>query len=827
MWLTKRLNWIRDHEGPVVFVADAALGAAHIIAAMGESERPLVWFEIEAHDSEDPVIVGNKLSDAVCRALGSPLFGYGMPYRYGLNVLHSHLDLLGPFTFALSGAEHCSRLAAALLELQRGTSRVVLAFAVRPKGLTWPEGTLVLGTQELKLTHREALAMAADRLASDAVLELWQATDATYEGFSIALHQALELPAPLRPTPDGFRAIPGFEPSVEPRHLLSALLARERYLEALQLAVSEAPEEVPKVLSQAGDFFWERGLHASVYNLLAKLPDDIQNSSAVLPCRLTAALILGRERDVLPAAARALRGAELPELRAVYAQGLLSAHSDVEGCLTEAERAHRELRSPRTLFAYGSALVLRDPAAGIPVLEEALELAEREGSVHSRIRVACALCSQHIRLGNYRAAVRWAEWGQALYRQGGVEQVHLRVALVNFWVLANLLSGNTAGLEILIRREAASLDQVRFELAGLTRATLGAVLLAQGQPGEALATYRQLWEQARGREGVAMLSTWLVRALLETGAVDEAMEKTEQAQILARGLPRLYAARVRLARGMAMSLAAPSESRPFLRDALDFFAKPTSADCLAQAGLYLARSCLELDDVPGAQSALKGAELGLRELAESGLRYLAGPSEAFYDVRKLLDGDRTELEFRFLGETEVLFRGSRLSLRPRFAEFLTVLALHPEGLTGDQLTLAVYGESGDLRRCRVELGRLRQLVPITSRPYRIAASVSADFLNIMRLLRQGEVKSALDLYRGPLLPRSEAPKIVEMRSFIEESLKRAVLESGDAEALWRLAECLGDDLEIWEHSLSLLNERDPRRVLAMAQINTLAADYSA
>ncbi len=80
-------------------------------------------------------------------------------------------------------------------------------------------------------------------------------------------------------------------------------------------------------------------------------------------------------------------------------------------------------------------------------------------------------------------------------------------------------------------------------------------------------------------------------------------------------------------------------------------------------------------------------------------------------------------------------------------------------------------------------------------PYRIAVDSWADFAELEQRLASGWVAEALELYRGPLLATSDATLIAEARELLEESLRRAVLDS-KVEALWTLAERLKDDLEL-------------------------------
>ena len=183
------------------------------------------------------------------------------------------------------------------------------------------------------------------------------------------------------------------------------------------------------------------------------------------------------------------------------------------------------------------------------------------------------------------------------------------------------------------------------------------------------------------------------------------------------------------------------------------------------------------------------------------------------------------LELRLLGGSQVTIGGFKLELRPRFVELLCVLALHPEGLTGEQLALAVWGEDSDPAVVKTELCRLRNWVPLDSRPYRLGVEIKADFLQVLMCLREGDLMGALRLYRGPLLPRSEAPEVLETRTLLEESLRRTVLKSGNSELIWHLAERLNSDLEVWEAAQRSLPETDSRRTLAQTHVTLLKSRW--
>jgi tetratricopeptide (TPR) repeat protein len=370
MWLKRRLERVCAHPGPILLEGGPAWGAPHLIAALAQPERPLVWLELQK--GNDPVLLGNKLADAVRRALTGPLFGYGLPYHHGLSLLKTQLKLLGPFTFALSNAAYAPELARDLLSLHDGENRVILHFTPSCGGFALSEDALLVTPSDLMLELEEAKELARE-LPEPALHELWATSGGAYEAFLIALHERLSLPPPLRPGPEGWQVIPGLTPTAAPDPLIAALLHRGRWLEALELAAQERPERVPEVLAAAGEVPWTQGLQGRLYGLLATLPAEVGRQEVVLAWRFIAALASGKEREVIPEVKAALASGNRPDLHALYAEACCHL-GNLEAALVEAERAVRAQETPITLYTYGRALALRDPENGLEKLERALRL---------------------------------------------------------------------------------------------------------------------------------------------------------------------------------------------------------------------------------------------------------------------------------------------------------------------------------------------------------------------------------------------------------------------------------------------------------------------
>ncbi|WP_328730939.1 GAF domain-containing protein [Streptomyces caniferus] len=185
-----------------------------------------------------------------------------------------------------------------------------------------------------------------------------------------------------------------------------------------------------------------------------------------------------------------------------------------------------------------------------------------------------------------------------------------------------------------------------------------------------------------------------------------------------------------------------------------------------------------------------------------------------------------------LGRDEALLvvDGQRLRLGRRHSEIMVLLARHPDGLTGDQLSVLLYGER-EMRpvTLRAELSRLRHLVGtlLHSRPYRLSRPVETDLCAVEEALAAGEVRTALGAYRGPLLPLSEAPGVQRQRGALEDRLRRTLLAVRDPGLLreWSRTPWGEDDLEIWEALVDALPERSPARSAPMATADRLRAAY--
>ena len=168
-----------------------------------------------------------------------------------------------------------------------------------------------------------------------------------------------------------------------------------------------------------------------------------------------------------------------------------------------------------------------------------------------------------------------------------------------------------------------------------------------------------------------------------------------------------------------------------------------------------------------------------------------------------------------------------LTLSPRHSELLLTLSLHPEGMTADELALAVWGEWAKPVSARAELSRLRRVIGswLEANPYRLRGELHGDFHELRGLIAGGRLADALDRYTGPLLPHSEVSAVVEMRQLLDEDLRSALLARGEPALLERwLAHPAGaDDAPVCRELLALVPDGDRRRPAALAHLRKMTA----
>jgi hypothetical protein len=243
--------------------------------------------------------------------------------------------------------------------------------------------------------------------------------------------------------------------------------------------------------------------------------------------------------------------------------------------------------------------------------------------------------------------------------------------------------------------------------------------------------------------------------------------------------------------------------------------------------------------VAAAQAQLRVERLQLAaELASRPARRRATAAAARATGAGAKEGSLYRNSLQLLGRDQALLslEGKTVALSARHSEILALLSCHPDGLSAEELSLLLYPGDGSTITLRAEMVRLRkvlqQLSPDAvpdSRPYRLPVDVVPDSGQVLSCLQRGAHRIALEIYRGAVLPRSEAPGIVELRTKVSSLLREAVLTDGSAESLLRYAALpeARDDVGVRRAALRLLPARSPKRAAVVADLERLEAELGA
>lgn len=806
VWLKRHLDAIAASERPVALIGGEPYGVPFLIDALNESER-VAWLELPERVRDDPVGQGNALAGALDRLTGESLLPHALPFRAHLQLLKQYRHDLQPMWIAVSNAEIAPAFTTALLQLAEHGYRVLLSFeGPTPPAFDGLERCLVLGPDELRVSRSDADLIVPGGIPKTEADELFRASNGHFTELVTAAHRRARLPQVPVPSPIG-PMLPRRQAEAVDVPLAALALQREgRQLEALELAVRGAPDMVDDLLRSAGPAYQDEGALPRLYLLLSSLPQPYRSQERVLEWRFLAAFATNDWPAMTAEIDAHLETFTAPEMRARRA-GTLGG----ERGFPMAEAAVQARRTPLTLWQYGRMHPTDDLA--VEILKEGVRVSEESGTPYDVARAAGALAARLLGAGQFARARSWAEYALQVFDQAGLRDGARRLLLFNDLAVARILCGDLAGLRRGLEDTQASLEGSLPELAATYRSTLAWFEQASGRPEVALELMRATFEGSP-RRTKTRFGYQFVRCLNEFGRSDEALRVAEAAAELSQDAGRHARLQGLLAVGMAQALAGDTgASEPLLEVVLD---RELPAEQRITAALHYL-----LADPGGAHRLPDEVAEVLQGLSPVALRVLSGPAGAFHAVWETLLSERAELRLEFLGRTRCYLDGREIGLGPRLAETALALALHPDGISREELIafLAADDSSGlSPSGMRATLTRLRALLPVSDAPYRYTVSFKADILEARRHLLDKRVREAITLLRGPLLPESDALGVEEQRWILEEELRQAALAAADPDALFDLADRLQDDLELWEATITALPPGDPRRALARARL---------
>jgi len=810
VWLSRLLARLQAHPGPILVEGGEVYGAPFLIDALARTQR-LAWLKLTPTEAGDAIAIGNRLADAVNRTLEANFLLYALPFNYNIEILRKRLPSLGTLTIVLSNPEFSVPFRDALLELTGVGAKVILvAGGVFPTAFS---RGLHLRQGELALNPDEAEELAGHYLSSDETQLLWRSSGGAYTTFKNSVCRLRGAPLPYIPSPQGDLVVPGNEALVSPPLLLDTLQRLGQHIEALDLAVMSMPERVADLLEEAGPAYQEQGLLARLHLLLESLDDAYQHHEKVLEWRLVAGFDQSDYTELLPTIKAYLRDNEAPELRARYAGTI----SDIEASFAQAQRAAAASTTPLTLYQLGQ--LHPDGRAGSTILRRSVKLAEETGRPYDVARNAGSLAESLINLGNFLEAARWSDWALQTFDRKGLRDGSRRLRLLYVYAAARVIVGDVSGLRDALSEAKDASNSAELGVATDIGAVLANLELVLGDPHKAEQLTSENFKRSP-RWQLGYFAVPLVRVLLEQEKIEEALAKAQYAVTLTTEEDDFISLPASLALGMAYTFTEPDTARSHLVRVLG--AHDIEASFRMTAALHLLKI-----------GALRLAELNpemqemLQALSPTGFRLFCGPESAFVGVWNTLTAQHVPLRIRVLGQEEVWLNDKRLELSERALETLVLLALHPNGLTPEELHAHLY-EDEDIKlvALRSAVSRLRAFVPISTYPdaYRITVPFTFDAHECEKAIAAGEVRAALELYRGPLLGKSDAPGIREARLFLEERLRQSVLHSGNAETLLPLAETLRDDLELWQATHAALPASDIRLPLVRAQLHRVTQE---
>ncbi len=806
MWLRRQLDRIRSSERPVVLLGGESYGVPFLIDALQESER-VAWVTLPERVRDDVVGQGNALASALDRLTGESLLPHALPFRAHLQLLRQYRHDLQPLWIAVSNAEVAPAFVSALLELNEHGYRTLLSF----EGTALPEvegleRCLVLGPEALRVTRSDAALVVpagVDRAEADRIFD--EARGRFTELLTLA-HRAAQLPQVSLPSPLGPMLPRRQAEAVDVPLAVLALQREGRQIEALELAVRGAPDMVDDLLRSAGPAYQDEGALPRLHLLLSSLPQPYRALERTLEWRFLAAFVTNEWPAMAAEVDAHLEAFTAPELRARRAGTLL------RGGFAMAEAAVKARRTALTLWQYGRLHPVTHQATEL--LKESVRVAEESGTPYDVARSAGALAARLLQAGEFHRARSWAEYALQVFDQAGLRDGARRLRLFNNLAVARILSGDLTGLRRGLEDSQASIEGSLPDLAATYRSTLAWFEQASGRPEAALELMRATFEGSPRRTKTRFAYQY-VRCLNEFGRTDEALRVASMAVELSGD----DAPNVRYLGLLAMGMARAFSDDPSAA-ADDLLEVILQGDLYAEQRLSAALHYLRVE-AGGAHRLPEDVATALRQLGPIGLRVLSGPAPAFHDLWDNLVPSRAPLRLEFLGRVACHLDGREIGLGPRLAEIALALALHPDGMSREELTAFLAAEHSrglSPSGLRATLTRLRAVLPVSDSPYRYTVAYTADILEARRHLLEKRVREAITLLRGPLMPESDAVGIEEQRWILEEELRQAALAAADPDALFDLADRLHDDLELWEATVAALPPGDPRRALARARL---------
>ena len=592
-----------------------------------------------------------------------------------------------------------------------------------------------------------------------------------------------------------------------PERRVKTCLAQSDFLQALELAAKTAPHKLDEVFAHAGSYFAAHNQQEYVWLALSGLEQKQRATPRTMLAFLDAAKDTGHLGEIQAEIEAFLKWQQAPDVQALHAILYLGAKTG----LAAVEQAYAQKQTPLTAFALGRVIGARgDATRAESLFRISMRLSESEvvQDAFATVRAAWALGVELNIAGRYRESAHWLSWADDLYHAKHLNSPRLELLILNDQAYTQILLGQTMGLQASLERGLAREFQ---GAAQLLPATLGDWHLAQKDAQTALHYYEMATSAAR-RNDICDAHPNLARCLAELGRADEALTLAEQSYTLAYETRSQAGAALGLAR-----LLVDCKPERALNLAREAFELAPRASLKAHAGAVLARLHWKQGNIQEAKLALKMSSSVRHELSGTGLVLLE--CEDLPELDGEVATSPGTLELKLLGHREIKLGDQDIVLADRQLELLCLLVLAPGGLSSLEIAQQLFGD--EPKSIKAALARLRKVISVLNKPFRLDMNVKADFLEVRQLLTAGETARAAQLYRGSLLPASESPRIREEAELLEEMLARAASVSDDVETLYKVCAALPERLELWEQLLKHMNPNDSRYQASSAVVERL------
>ena len=818
MWPQRLHAKIRRQSGHVILWGPPEFGAQVVINGLVVRNAPIVRLSLPSVADTSGVLYGNLLSDAVDEAFGFRLFGYGMPFKYGLSILSAQAHFLGKFVIAASGhSDVPEEVVAPLMAMDAQRVRCIVATHSIPRPSIVGNAN-VYTTEELALTSPEALAVGRDLIKPSEITSLWEAASGAYLSFVSSVNRKSESP------PYHLVSNPASVPESAAPHVVSLFVRQGRWIEALGVAVHHDERQSIELFRQSAQLLLEQGLHDVLWQRIEPVPQEsFEVDDEVYFLYFSVAMAVNQHKNLSKRVREYLEHRDAPDLRARWAVAFPTRNS-----LKEATKAFQSKRNVNTVRALAFVKTLANQThEAVGLLREAMEMAMVSDDQRQVSVLALDVSHAETFGGHYVSAKRWAQWGldRMMKRQVGDEL--LRLSLVNQVGYLALLTDEIGVAEEKLDSVVLSDELLGVPMMEALFSTQGDVAFVKGNIVKAL-EYYQVYYENLGIASAGFGALDVVKAFARVEDVERAAKVFREAEAvlgsgtsdgstigalaIARGHILLCEGRV--SEGIECYLHVvndgPTEASPFLR---------------SQAVISAACAYVRQGNTTRAASFLEHHRAEWEELGLSGwLLFTILPTEAM-KLRNLIMGEALGGDLRFLGQRKMFIGGLPRRISLRNAELAALLAMRPDGYRTEELLLDLYGDAGKEGNLKALISRLRKSLPILAQPYRLEDSVASDVAQLERLLAAGDLAQALELYKGPLLPESEAPGIVNARERIDEGLRQAVMASGEPELTIRLARKFPDDLELWETAKDVTPKDDPAYPLIQARVRRIRSEW--